>query len=201
MLKIGLTGGIASGKSTVEKLFEKRGITVIDADKIARNLVKPGQPPLDSIVETFGRSMLLPDGNLDRAKLRELVFNHPRLKEKLEAILHPAVYVEMARLAKKSNSPYVIFSIPLLVETGAEKNFHRILVIDCPEALQIARLKQRDNLQEDMIKQILQNQATRPQRLAVADDVIVNDGSLAKLEQQVEELHQFYLRLSRNQTD
>ncbi len=200
MLKIGLTGGIASGKSTVEKLFAKRGITVIDADKIARNLVKPGQPALDTIAQEFGKSILLPDGSLNRAKLRELVFNHPRHKEKLEAILHPAVYAEMDRMAAKCDSPYVIFSVPLLVETGAEKHFHRILVIDCPEAMQIARLKQRDGLSDEMIEKIMKNQASRSQRLAVAEDIIVNDRDFNHLEKQVEELHQFYLRLSQAQT-
>ncbi len=200
MLKIGLTGGIASGKSTVEKLFAKRGITVIDADKIARDLVKPGQPTLDAIVQEFGKSILLPDGGLNRAKLRELVFNHPRYKEKLEAILHPAIYAEMDRVAAKCDGPYVIFSVPLLVETGTENHFHRILVIDCPEALQITRLKQRDGLPDEMIEKIMKNQASRSQRLAVAEDVIVNDRDFNHLEKQVEELHRFYLRLSHDQT-
>lgn len=198
MLKIGLTGGIASGKSTVSELFEKHGIPVIDADQVAHDLVKPGRPALQAIVAEFGKNILKADGSLDRRKLRELVFLVPKARKKLEAILHPLVFTEMERLAQNCNAPYIIFSVPLLVETESMNRFDRILVVDCPEKQQIQRLRQRDPMPPEIIDQILSAQATRSQRLAVADDVIVNDGSLDKLAKQVEELHQFYRRQSDN---
>lgn len=196
MLKIGLTGGIGSGKSTVAELFRQRGITVIDADRIARELVQPGCPALEAIVRAFGPEMVEPDGRLNRAALRQKAFSDPKARQALEAILHPQIFAEMSRRAKTCQTPYCILAIPLLVETGAQGQVDRVLVVDCPEQLQIERIKLRDRLPEDLIRRILASQATRQERLKVADDVIVNAEDLAKLEPQVEELHRFYLRQS-----
>ncbi len=196
MLKIGLTGGIGSGKSTVARLFEHRGVPVIDADRIARELVEPGRPALQAIREIFGPEVIEPCGRLDRAKLRSKVFSDPEAKLALETLLHPQIFAEMARRAELCQTPYCILAIPLLVETGARDRVDRVLVVDCPKALQIERIKRRDRLPEDLILKILASQAPRKERLEVADEVIDNTGDLNDLERQVEELHRFYLRLS-----
>ncbi len=195
-LTIGLTGGIGSGKSTVACLFRQRGIAVIDADSIARELVRPGCPALEAIVSAFGPAILQPSGELDRAALRRVIFSDPKARNTLEAILHPPIFAEMHRRAGLCQTPYCILAIPLLVETGAQHLVHRVLVVDCPETLQIERIKRRDGLPEDLIRQILASQASRTERLKAADDVIVNADSLTELERQVEELHRFYLRRS-----
>ncbi|GAB4355310.1 MAG: dephospho-CoA kinase [Methylohalobius sp. ZOD2] len=196
MLKIGLTGGIGSGKSTVARLFEQHGIDVIDTDRIARKLVAPGQPALTAIVQTFGPKILQDDGRLNRTELRRQVFQDPEAKKNLEAILHPRVFTEMNRQADLCRSPYCILAIPLLVETDALHRVDRVLVVDCPEQIQIERVQHRDGLSDNMIRRILASQATRRERLQAADDVIVNDGDLDQLERQVDELHRFYLQLS-----
>ncbi len=194
MLKIGLTGGIGSGKSTVARLFERLGVEVIDADRIARELVEPGCPALEAIEDAFGPEILKPSGQLDRAKLRQKIFSDPKARKALETILHPRIFADMSLRADLCQAPYCILAIPLLVETGAQDQVDRVLVVDCPEQLQIERIKLRDRLPEDLIRQILASQASRQERLAVADEVIVNAEDLSKLEQQVEELHRFYLR-------
>ncbi|MBN2702388.1 MAG: dephospho-CoA kinase [Methylothermaceae bacterium] len=196
MLKIGLTGGIGSGKSTVARLFEQHGIDVIDTDQIARELVAPGQPALTAIVQAFGPKILQDDGRLNRTELRLRVFQDPEAKKNLEAILHPRVFIEMNRQADLCRSPYCILAIPLLVETDARHRVDRVLVVDCPEQIQIERVQHRDGLSDNMIRRILASQATRRKRLQAADDVIVNDGDLDQLERQVDELHRFYLQLS-----
>ncbi len=196
MLKIGLTGGMGSGKSTVAKLFEQRGLEVIDADRIARELVKPLAPAFKEIQAAFGPEVLGPDGRLDRAKLRAKVFSDPKARKTLEAILHPKIFAEMANKAKACKTPYCVLVIPLLVETQAQTQVDRVLVVDCPEALQIERIRRRDLLPQDLILKILASQASRQERLAAADEVIDNAGDLGTLKQQVEELHRFYLSLS-----
>ncbi|WP_022948274.1 dephospho-CoA kinase [Methylohalobius crimeensis] len=196
MLKIGLTGGIGSGKSTVARLFEQRRIDVIDTDRIARELVAPGQPALAAIVQAFGPKILQDDGRLNRTELRRRVFRDPEAKKNLEAILHPRVFTEMNRQADLCRSPYCILAVPLLVETDALHRVDRVLVVDCPEQIQIERVQHRDGLSDNMIRRILASQATRRERLQAADDVIVNDGDLGQLERQVDELHRFYLQLS-----
>ncbi|HEB77174.1 MAG TPA: dephospho-CoA kinase [Methylothermaceae bacterium] len=196
MLKIGLTGGIASGKTTVARLFQRHGIPVIDTDQIARRLVEPGRPALRALIAEFGPGILTPEGKLDRVRLRQLVFTDPHMKAQLEAILHPAIFEEMQRELAGLQSPYCLIAIPLLVETGARHRVDRVLVVDCPEALQVARLKRREGFDDELIRRILSSQATRQERLAIANDVISNDRDLASLARQVEELHRFYLRLS-----
>ncbi|BCX82667.1 dephospho-CoA kinase [Methylomarinovum caldicuralii] len=201
MLKIVLTGGIGSGKSTVARLFQRHGVPVIDTDEIARDLVRPGRPALGALVDAFGPRILTADGRLDRARLRELVFSDPAAKARLEAILHPRIFSELERRLQALKAPYVVIAIPLLVETGARGRVDRVLVVDCPEALQIERVRHRDGWDEALIRRILASQAGRLERLAVADDVIVNDRDLAHLARQVAELHRLYLRLSAERDD
>ncbi len=201
MLKIGLTGGIGSGKTTVAHHFQRHGVPVIDTDAIARKLVRPGQPALQALVDTFGPDLLTPTGELDRARLRQLAFADARAKARLEAVLHPRIFAELARRLRSLQAPYVIIAIPLLVETDARSQVDRVLVVDCPEALQIRRVRQRSGWDEDLIRRVLASQAGRRERLAAADDVIVNDRDLAYLARQVAELHRLYLRLSAERDD
>jgi dephospho-CoA kinase len=197
-LRIGLTGGIASGKTTVAKLFAGRGVPVLDTDQIARDVVEPGQPALAKVVAAFGPDILGPDGRLDRPRLRARVFADPDSRQRLEAILHPAIRAELARRAEAAGGPYQVWVIPLLVEGGQVDRVDRILVVDCPEAVQLARVKARDGETEDSARAILAAQASRAQRLAAADDVIVNDGEEAGLSPQVAALDARYRALVAN---
>ena len=196
MLIVGLTGGIASGKSTAASFFASRGITVIDADTLARELVQPGQAALQKIIARFGTSIVNDSGELDRASLRRLVFNDNKARLDLETILHPLIRTEMQRRVSAAKSPYCILSIPLLIETGQTDLVDRVLVIDSDEALRYQRLRQR-GLDDDTITAILRAQATRTQRLAIADDIVPNNGNIAEMEAQLEDCHQHYLKLSR----
>jgi dephospho-CoA kinase len=195
-LLIALTGGIASGKSAVADLFAERGVPVLDTDRIARDLVEPGAPALATIVATFGEAVLKASGELDRARLREQVFSNPAEREKLEAIMHPAIREELARRSKIAGGSYQIHVIPLLVETGRAQEYDRVLVVDCPEAVQIARLTARDGIDGTLANQMLNAQATREDRLASADDVIVNTGTLDDLDAFVDTLHKNYSLLA-----
>lgn len=197
MFTVGLTGGIGSGKSTVADLFAALGIPVIDTDLIAHQLTAPGEAALDAIRAAFSEAVMQADGSLDRAVLRHLVFGDAAARRRLEAILHPrirrAVEARLATLA----APYVLIVIPLLVETGGYRDLlNRVLVVDCPEALQISRVKARSGLAHDEILAILAAQASRAERLAAADDVIVNTASQASLRDEVAALHQRYLTLA-----
>ena len=196
MLTIGLTGGIGSGKSTVAELFKARGITVVDADVIARQLVEPGRPALQEIVARFGAAILNRDGTLNRAALREQVFSDPGLRTALESILHPLVWARIAEEIKQSHGPYCIAAIPLLAESRHRHSVDRVLVVDAPESAQVSRTQTRDGLTSEQVQAIIHSQCSREQRLKIADDVIHNDGSLAQLELQVQALHQRYLELS-----
>ncbi|HYW92840.1 MAG TPA: dephospho-CoA kinase [Gammaproteobacteria bacterium] len=198
-LIIGLTGGIASGKSTVARRFADRGIAVVDADEVSRAVVEPGQPALARIVEAFGEGALDSSGRLDRARLRETIFSDPGQRRRLEQILHPAIGAEMARRIAAAPGPYVIMMVPLLAETGGRSRVHRVLVVDVPEEVQITRLMERDRVSREQARAALDAQAARRQRLAIADDVIENDGGVDALERQVEALHRLYLRLAREQ--
>lgn len=194
MAIVGLTGGIASGKSTVADLFQRRGVPVIDADRVAREVTLPHSEGLQAIIDAFGKEILTEDGELDRRGLRQRIFGQPELRTRLEAILHPRIRQAMlAAAARLANPPYVLFVIPLLFETGQRDMVDRVLVIDCPEQLQIERSMQRDGIGEAETRSILAAQASRGQRLAIADDLIVNTGDLARLEQQVDRLHRDYL--------
>ena len=191
-LKIGLTGGIASGKSMVSDYFSKLGTPIIDADKIAHNLVQPNQPLLKTIVAVFGNEIILENGNLNRAKLRQIIFADPNQRQQLEAILHPVIKQVMETKANQLNNDYCILSIPLLLETKQIDTVDRVLVVDCPMKLQRERLQQRDNLSTIEIDQILKAQADRNSRLAIANEVIYNDSNLYDLQQQVVTLHKQY---------
>lgn len=198
MLVIGLTGGIGSGKSTAAHIFAKLGAEVIDTDAIAHSLTAPGQPAVAAIAAAFGPQHLAADGSLDRATMRQLVFNEPQAKKQLENILHPLIrHAVKEQLALPSSAAYRIVVVPLLFETQSYSEIiSRILVVDCPETQQVERAMARSRLSEDEVQAIMAAQIPRADRLAGADDVIVNDTSLENLTIQVNELHKKYLRLA-----
>jgi dephospho-CoA kinase len=190
--RIALTGGIASGKTTVSHLFGALGVPVIDADQVARDVVAPGTRLLAQVFEAFGPQLRRADGSLDRTGLRRMIFTDPLKRRQLEALLHPAISVRTEKLAAQAGGPYQIHVIPLLVETNAASRFDQVLVVDCPEALQLARLQARDGCDADQARAMLDSQAGREARLALADDVIVNDGDTADLAAKIAVLHQKY---------
>ncbi len=189
---IGLTGGIASGKSTVERAFKPLGASVFDADHVARDLVEPGQPALNAIVDSFGRGALDTSGRLDRALMRARIFADAEARRALEAILHPAIRCELERLASSITQGYVVLAIPLLVEAGRYEWIDRVLVVDVPRDVQIARVMQRDKASKEQAEAAIAAQASRQARLAIAQDVIVNDGPAERLPGIVSRLHQRY---------
>lgn len=193
---VGLTGGIAAGKSEVTRRFEALGIVVADADLAARAVVATGSPALATIAERFGAQMLQADGSLDRARLRAHVFADPAERTALEAITHPAIRRLMQQQCEQAASPYALAAIPLLTEVGGRTAYpwlDRVLLVDAPEAVQHARLMQRDGIDAALADQMIAAQASRAQRLALADDVVVNDGKPDDLQAQVEALHAKYL--------
>jgi dephospho-CoA kinase len=194
--RIGLTGGIASGKSTVSSLFGALGVPVIDADEVARDVVAPGSMLLQQVFDRFGPQLRRPDGSLDRTGLRRMVFADAARRRQLEALLHPAISVRTEKLAAQAGGPYQIHVIPLLVETHAGSRFDRVLVVDCAPALQLARLQARDGCDAEQARAMLDAQASREARLAAADDVIANDGETADLVPKVAALHQKYRALA-----
>jgi dephospho-CoA kinase len=196
VFRVGLTGGIASGKSTVARLFEALGVSVIDTDVLAREVVAPGEPLLGQIAARFGAGVLAGDGSLNRTALREIVFADPRAREDLEQLTHPAIRARLEALSAVLGGPYQMLVIPLLVETGGQTPVDRVLVVDCSEALQIRRLQARDGATLEQARQILNAQTTREARLALANDVIVNDGDLGAVRDRVELLHANYLKLA-----
>ena len=196
-LVIALTGGIGSGKSSVAAVFAELGAAVVDTDEIAHALTAPGQPGAVKIGEQFGPQYLRADGSLDRDRMRELVFADAAAKKKLEAILHPLIRHEVDAAVRAARAPYVVLVVPLLVETDAYRNLaRRVLVVDCSEATQIARVRQRSGHSEETVRKIMASQASRADRLARADDVIVNDADLATLRTQSAGLHRRYLGLA-----
>jgi dephospho-CoA kinase len=198
-LRIGLTGGIASGKSTVTQRFVELGIPVIDADVVSRAVVEPRTPGLAQVVERFGPQVLDPNGRLDRRALRALIFNDSASRQALDAILHPLIRVEMEEQVAAAQGPYVVMAIPLLIEGGnAHKRVDRLLVIDADEALQIQRVQARDGSSPEQARAILAAQASREARLNAADDVLANNGTVAELRQAVDRLHEQYLQLSQS---
>ncbi|HTX24722.1 MAG TPA: dephospho-CoA kinase [Steroidobacteraceae bacterium] len=194
--RVGLTGGIASGKTTVARLFAALGVPVIDADVISREVTAPGTALLARIAERFGTRYLGADGHLDRRALRGVVFADPQALADLEALTHPAIFETIARHSVAAGGPYQILVLPLLVEKHHEGIVDRVLVVDCDEALQIRRLQARDGSTLEQARAILAAQAPRAQRLEVADDVITNDDDLQSLRAQVEEHHARYLRIA-----
>jgi dephospho-CoA kinase len=194
-LLIGLTGGIGTGKSTVCKLFAERGVAVIEADAVAKELVALDQPALQAIVQEFGKDIIDAKGRLRRDRLRSIVFSDPEQRKRLEKLLHPLILEEMLSRANRAGGPYCILCIPLLVETDQSSAVDRVLVVDAPEALQIQRVMERDHLTIDEIKAIMHAQASREDRLEAADDVIMNASDMTKLAEQVNALHQKYLAL------
>lgn len=195
-LRVVLTGGIASGKTTVADLFAGRGVPVIDTDVIAREVVEPGAPALAAIVEAFGAGILGPDGRMDRRRMRERIFADPDARRRLESILHPAIRAEMERQSRAAGGAYQVLVIPLLAEGGRRDHVDRVLLVDVPEELQIERLMQRDSVTREQAIASLDAQATRAQRLALADDVILNTGQVAALAGQVAALHEKYVTQS-----
>jgi len=195
-LLIALTGGIASGKTAVAELFAKLGVPVLDTDQIAREVVAPGMPALAQLVAEFGPGILDAHGGLDRARMRERVFADPAQRRKLEAITHPAIREELARRAAAAGGDYQIHVIPLLVESGRTEAYDRVLVVDCPEQMQIARLMARDSSSREQAAEILAAQASREERLNAAHDVIENTGTLADLQRSVQILHRNYALLA-----
>ncbi|SDZ92494.1 dephospho-CoA kinase [Microbulbifer marinus] len=196
MFTIGLTGGIGSGKSAAADCFRALGIHVVDADWAARVVVQPGQPALAKIAEHFGADVLLGNGELDRARLRGLVFDNADERNWLEALLHPLIREEILRALAASQSAYAILESPLLIESGQYKLVDRVCVIDVPEALQIERAGARDRNDPEQIRKIMAAQLPRAERLQRADDVLDNSGDLSSLEAQVASLHQKYLQLA-----
>lgn len=197
---VGLTGGIGSGKSTIADLFAQLGVPVVDADIVAREVVAPGSPLLAQIVAYFGAHILLANGELDRAKLRQCIFACEQDKHWLNQLLHPAIRQTMLQQLAQQQAPYVLWVVPLLIENQLMTYCDRILVVDVLPETQLARVKQRDQNDETLIKQIMAAQVSRSQRLAVADDVITNDLDLDSnqhnIQQQVQTLHQLYLTLA-----
>ena len=194
--RVGLTGGIASGKSTAAKFFGALGVPILDSDQIARDVVEPGQPPLERLIERFGQKILTPDGHLDRPALRDIVFSDPKARADLEALTHPAIGAAMEARSAAAGGPYQILVIPLLVEKNLAAHVDRVLVVDCDEELQIRRLRDRDGSTTEQVQAILKAQAPRAARLKAADDVIHNDTDMSAVRDQVAALHARYLELA-----
>ena len=194
--RVALTGGIASGKSTVANLFADLGVPVIDTDVIAREVVEPGQPALAKIVETFGRDVLDAEGRLDRRRMRERIFADPDARRRLEGIVHPAIRAEMEHQSRAAGGAYQILVIPLLTEGKRRDQVDRVLLVDVPEELQVERLMRRDGVTREKAQASLNAQATRADRLAMADDVVQNTGRMDDLRAAIAGLHQKYRSLA-----
>jgi len=194
---VGLTGGIGSGKSAAAEEFARLGAGVVDTDAIARGLTLPGGAAMPHVKALFGDAFVLPSGAMDREAMRNRVFSDPTAKRALESLLHPMIRDEGERRIAASRAPYVVYVVPLLVESAdARRRVDRILVVDSPEALQIERVRARSGLATDEVRTILAQQATRPERLAAADDLIDNSGTLASLHRQIAALHARYLEMA-----
>lgn len=198
MLVVGVTGGIGSGKTAATDRFQALGITVVDADLASRVVVEPGRPALKAIEEHFGKEVIADDGTLNRRALRDIVFANPEERKWLERLTHPLIAQEIVSQIQASQSPYTILASPLLLESGQSRMAQRVLVIDVPEDVQIARTATRDKTDANSVKAIIAAQMKRADRLAKADDVIVNDRSLEDLHQAVDALHQRYLEMAKS---
>jgi dephospho-CoA kinase len=196
---VGLTGGIGSGKSTVAEMFAALGVNVVDADTLAREVVEPDQPALRSIAAHFGANILQTDGSLDRAALRKIIFSKREHKDWLESLLHPLINNLLLTRIKESRSAYCILESPLLLETEQHKLVNRVLVIDVQEETQLSRAALRDDSDETVIRNIIESQISRKERIQIADDIIDNEQSLGQLQSKVEALHKHYLILADTQ--
>ena len=195
---VGLTGGIGSGKSAAGKYFELNGITVIDADQLAKEALDIGSQGYEQAIEYFTSLILDDAGHIDRSKLRAEIFNDAAKKLQLESIVHPIVRDLMLSKISVSKSPYSIVMVPLIFESQSMSSYDRILVVDCDESLQLARASKRDSSPEVLIKKIIQSQCSREERLSIANDVLPNNDSLDSLHSKVEKLHNFYLGMCKN---
>lgn len=198
---VALTGGIGSGKSTIAGYFAASGVDIIDADVIAREVVEPGTPALQAIIERYGDAILTEEGTLQRSRLREIIFATPDEKNWLNALLHPLINARTQQLKAQAASPYVLWVVPLLVENRLQRQADRVLVVDTDEETQLRRTLQRDNVSLEQAKRILAAQAKRQQRLDCADDIIDNSGAPEKALPQVAKLHQLYLKLAATRQD
>lgn len=198
-LAVGLTGGIASGKSLVASAFERLGVTVVDADVVARDIVEPGQPALAEIVERFGAEIVDADGRLKRRDLREIVFADDGARGELEAMTHPRIREELARRRDAAQSDYCLVVVPLLVKSSMIELVDRVLVVDAPESVQLDRLMSRDDINEDLARRMIAAQDARSQRLAMADDVLINTGPRKDIADLAAALHAGYLRLAQGE--
>jgi dephospho-CoA kinase len=196
MLRVGLTGGVGSGKSTVCGLFADFGVPIVDADLIARQLVDPGSDGLAAIVNIFGAEILTGDGSLNRAEMRKLVFADAQKRHELDAIMHPRIYAAIEIAVSQLQADYCVIAIPLLVETRKTQMVDRVLVVDCPESMQLQRISTRDRIDEQEAAAMIASQVGRQQRLDAADDVIDNSNRLSQLAEQVKSLHNSYFLLA-----
>lgn len=196
---VGLTGGIGSGKSTVASLFAQLGIPGVDADIVAREVVAPGAPCLKQIQQHFGSQAISPSGELDRKWLRERIFSQPEEKNWLNQLLHPVIRQELLRQLAAINAPYALLIAPLLLENQLNRYTDRVLVVDVSEQMQLQRTLARDNVSEQQVSAIMASQLSRQARLELADDIIINEGTTAELQQQITTLHQQYLELATQQ--
>jgi dephospho-CoA kinase len=193
---IGLTGGIGSGKSTVADMFAARGATIVDTDLIAHSMTAPNGPAMPAIVAEFGPEFADPNGAMDRARMRQLVFSDAGAKARLEAILHPRIRDAALAAGAAATGSYVIYAVPLLIESGTWRaRVARLLAVDCPEEVQVARVMARNGLPEAQVRAIMAAQVSRAERLAAADDVIVNNAGIDTLAAQVDRLHALYLQI------
>ena len=190
---VALSGGVASGKSTIANLFAQLGVPIIDADIIARQVVEVGTEALAQIVKHFSTEILLPNGELDRSQLREIIFNNDHERLWLNNLLHPIIHQITQKQIAKQTAPYVIWVVPLLIENNLHQLADRVLMVDVPETLQMERLIYRDKISESLAKRMIRTQVPLAERLSYADDIIVNNGNLASLSEQVNKLHQQYL--------
>ncbi|RJG09409.1 dephospho-CoA kinase [Massilia cavernae] len=194
---VGLTGGIGCGKTTVSDMFAALGASIVDTDQIAHSMTVPHGPAMPAILAEFGAGFAAPDGSLDRAKMRALVFADSTARHRLEAILHPMIRDAAYAAAAIATGPYVMFVVPLLIESGSwADRVSRVLAVDCPEELQVARVVARNGLAEEQVRAIMATQVTRQARLAAADDVVVNDAGLEELRPQIARLHANYMEFS-----
>ncbi len=196
VIRVGLTGGIASGKTLVADEFARLGIPIIDTDEISRAVVEPGQPALEEITAVFGQDVLTDSGELDRQQLRSIVFADEKLRQQLETILHPRIREQTLKASETAGGPYQVIVVPLLFEAGFQSLVERVLVVDCPESLQRKRLIDRDNEEPNLADRVIAAQLTRSARLEAADDIIDNAGTIAETRRQVEKLHRQYLSLA-----